>query len=496
MKRLILAGAMAVAACAGAPDPASTSAQLDGDRVVLATFTADVDPADGTFVIRSAPTAAGRALQVLDGDVTVANKVAAGNPFFNVAQGTGRACTNGYVGNVWGATVTITNKLTDTILGGVYAEITSANPVTALQSCSSATAPSGLSATPGLWSYGQIAASGTGEKGWVFKYTTATRFSFSGRVVGVKITKGDWSGSPAVQRPVNFYYYAFNGVVDAGTYMAVANEPASAPYGIDFVDKTTGEYVSTVGTPAKVTAMAVGADRIWFATARYSNQFHIGYVNKDGTGSATYGTIAQNYEITSMVAHPGNPSTKVWTLRYDGSGTSYIAPYESGASLGITTSFSAAAYTMALGADGNLYVANNGGSQIMKFMIGDSAANLNNTGTGGCGNSPYVIVPGTGGKLYFNTYAGSTCSVQESDLTVTRVGGSSLAATARGFAVNSTGDRFWMSTGGSNEIYEMDTSGGNNNVLLFTKPNVWTLTLDSSGNLWTPTGDGFFKISP
>ena len=100
MKRLILAGAMAVAACAGAPDPASSSTQLDGDRVVLATFTADVDPVEGTFVIRSAPTAAGRALQVLDGDVTVVNKVAAGNPFFNVAQGAGRACTNGYVGNV------------------------------------------------------------------------------------------------------------------------------------------------------------------------------------------------------------------------------------------------------------------------------------------------------------------------------------------------------------------------------------------------------------
>jgi len=498
VKRLILVGALAVAACAEAPDPTSTAEPLGGDRVVLATFTADVDPVEGTFVLRSTATAAGRALQVLDGDVTVANKLVGATPvtFFNVAQGAGRACTDGYVGNVWGATVTITNRLTDAILGGVYAEITSATPVTALQSCSSAGAPAGLTATPGLWSYAQIAASGTGEKDWVFKYASALPFSFSGRILGAKITAADTTSG--TQNPVNHGDLSLRAIVDLDPYVAVA----AATSGIDIVTKSSGVRDRSLSTTGTVSAMAVTTDRIWFGTGTWnSTSSSIGYVNRSNWAVSQASATTSMPSVWAIVPDPGYATNgRVWVLGNNFGNTSYLASYTTSGGLGPVTSIADLGYSMALGEDDKLYVL--GGSTVRRYTLGDSTPTSDGSwSTGTCTNNPFAIAAGPSGsaKLYFTGAGGvgPICSITTSG-TVATVGAVSTTATyyARNIVVGSTG-KIWVTTNSPvSAVWEVDTSGAaQKNVRLFTGTGIWPLAVDSNEAVWLSDASGVWKIS-
>jgi hypothetical protein len=524
MKRLIVVAAMAVAGCSATKHEAAAESPLPPGYVALATFTGEADLQAGTLTIQTTPVPAAsvagmKAITVLDADVTVANKVVSGNPFSNVAQGAGRLCTVSppFTGNVWGATVTITNRLTDTMLGGVYAEITSFNGATGQESCSSAAAPPDLSATNGLWSYPQIVASGTGEKDWVFKFASSSKFTFGGRIIGVKITKGDWTGaslSAATQRPVNnksTVTYSWQddpttAIADAGTYIAVANNPGSGSFGIDFVNKTTGAYVSTVNTPAKVTSLAAGGTRLWFGTVGDTgSRFYVGYVNADGTGSATSDqagalVTSATHPVKAIVADPTD-ATKAWVLWFDGTADAYVARYTPGSGLGTETAIGGPAYSMLVGTDNRLYVAVSSGSTIDAYTLGTGTAVLDASyGSDPC-YSPWAIVQRrSGGDMYFTStsenLAGQkrTCRITTGGA-VTEVGSVTSSRYPRNIAVNAAG-RVWNATGDGNELFELDTRGTTNNITVTTGTNLTPLTLDSNGALWYADGSGLWKISP
>ncbi len=502
MKRTILVLAVTLAGCRATPVEAPAGGSTDRRRVVLATFTADADVAAGRLEIRTTPTAEGRsvrgALQALDGVVTVANKVVGGLPatFFNAPQGAGRSCTDSSSGNVWGATVVVTNTLTDTSLGGVYAEITSAEPPTELASCNSVAAPSGWSATGGLWSYPQLGPGQAGEVTWVFRYVTASWFTFSGRIVGTRITPADLEGEPAVQRPVNDAWSALTAIVDAGTRLAVATDPPGGPFGIDFVDRSSGAFVSTLDVAARVNAMSVAGNRIWFGTDSDGTTSRVGFVNKDGTGVASQASTGFGEAVLAIVADPVTPEGKAWVLWNDASHTYFIAPYVPGVGMGeAAVTPEGLAYAMTIGSDGRLYVANTGSGAIDVFALGATATFVESYSGGSC-SSPWMIVSGPGGKVYFDSFEGWVCSYS-ADGTLYEEWGWVSAETPRGLAVGAAG-QIWVSTGGDGHVWQvLDASGvTSDNLLVATGTDVWPLAVDGDGVLWFGDSAGLWKLIP
>ena len=274
MKRLIVVAALVSAAC-GLQEPMPGSA-LPENHVVLATFTGTVDTEAGTFDIRvdPDPTASPQRASLVitePSEVTVASAT----PFFG---GTPVFC-GGVSRAVWGATVTVTNQMASTRLGGTYAEITEFVGGTGLEACNgAATPPAGISGQYGAWSFGVIApgASSAGNL-WRFKYSTASQFTFRGRIVAAKVDTFASESTIGTSTPPP---------VDAGSYMVFADNTAATLW---FVD-AAGARVASTAIAARATALAVDRTNglVWYTTVDSGGSSWIGHVNLTGGGKVEF----------------------------------------------------------------------------------------------------------------------------------------------------------------------------------------------------------------
>ncbi|MGA8890990.1 MAG: hypothetical protein WB493_05440 [Anaeromyxobacteraceae bacterium] len=485
MKRLSLAGFVLLAAC-GVSKPAGRD--LPEGHVVLGTFTADVDLEAGTMVIRNEPRVAeakpgdaGSARLVnIDASVTVANSGAAW-----VNQAT-PACTSGSSPTTWGAAVTVRNDLPGRYVGGVYAEITNPPPaMTGRESCSNSPVPPGLSGSVGLWSYGTIAPGATtSATNWVFKYTTAaSRFSFSGRVIGVRVGPGDVNGGS--QRAVDDTFYT--DLVDNGTSVVVAGGTS----GIDFVDATTGLYQQSVATTGRVTALGVAPARIWWAELpTTTTDFVVGWMSVDGTGKGTATVTTGDFGATGWVSNilpdPVSPSTKAWVVYQNRSNTTYVQSYTVGAGAGKKASAAGLGYSAAVGPDGRLYLGRFSGEAVAPYDLTTDPASAVGSGwyTGSDCSGPNRMSLGLDGKLYFvGDISARACTIA-TDGTITQVGSVSgprgITATAAGevWAATSTGVQR-VEAGATS--YAVAIPGGSAVAVRIANGYLWTT---ASGKLW------------
>ena len=225
MKRLIVLAALVSAACGSRT--AVQSAPVDGS-VVLATFTADVDPAAGTFVVRTSPVTSGSPgapyANVIIGEgggpdtVTVSNDVTKNNTEglpASVAGGCGPG-VNAYKGYVQ-----VTSHYTTKVLRNVYLVID--NITTGHEACTSvAPMNSGLSNTNGLYYYWSIYPGQTVSVPWSFAFSSATSFTFSGHVVATPVVGAvlhsggmSWS-SLAIKTAESLWSWGYNALGQLG----------------------------------------------------------------------------------------------------------------------------------------------------------------------------------------------------------------------------------------------------------------------------------------
>jgi hypothetical protein len=471
MKKLMVVAAMAVAGCAGGK-PEETA--LPPGYVALATFTGEADLQAGTLTIETSPvggasSAGMKAITVLDADVTVANNGAA---WMNKTDG----CGSGL--NSWGASVNVTSNLailSATSLSGVYAEITAISS-TGSAGCNSAPAPTGLSATNGLWSYGLITAGSTVPVTWEFRRESGTRVTFSGRIVGVKANPANVSSGS--QRPVAFAWNKLNVIAANGTTVVVGGGTS----GIDFVDSSTGAFSKTASTSAAVTALAVASSRIWYVTAPTATNFVIGWMDRDGTNSASatvsptlaQGALFSNLSVNTVIPDPGNENAKVWLLAQDASSHSYLWSYTVGTGLGTQTTITGAlCYSAALGTDGRIYVP--GGTQVIPFSIAaDPATPETAISTGANCSVPFYI----------------SCRGNDRIVSMTNAGVFALVGSISGpfgFAVSAS--EVWAATPtGIKRVaataYDAAISGGTTYAVTLANGYLWTST---NGFLWRVT---------
>ncbi len=404
MKKLIVVVAAIVAGCS-AQKPAPESAALPGGNVVLATFTVDVDMAAGTFVVRTTPNpsaapAGSAALVNLNADVTVANS---GFSWWD-SNDPLNACTNGSSPATWGAAVTVKNNLTGTVLSGVYAEITTFHGASGTESCSNPTSPpTGLSTTYGLWSYGTIQPGATtSAQKWIFKYTTATNFSFSGRIIGVRANPANVEGG--IQRRVVWSETRLNVIGDNGTTVVVATPPT----GIDFVDSTTGAFLHSVATTTGVSAIAVATNRIWWGSPASGTSFVVGWMDSDGgnPSSATVTppgvTLGSFGFVHTIIPDPTSPTLKAWIIFTDNDALTYVWSYTIGTGLGTVTSINGTSRSAALASNGYIYVPMYSQDVIQPLSISTDpagkSASISSSGALKC-PTPYSIFP-SGSVLY------------------------------------------------------------------------------------------------
>ena len=259
MKKMAVAAVLVALGCAAekpGPEPESTR------RVVVATFTGEIDRVAGTFTIRTEPTAAGRALGMaslaVDTNVTVAN-----NPgtVWNNADG---HCT--VAGPSTGAEVIVTSNFAagTTRLDNIWAVIDTMTPATGLEACNSTTDPAPLGITPtnlGVWHYGDlVAGAASAAQEWAFKWVSATDSSiFSGHIYASTVdARTNVAPNPVL--PGSAYSTVMTGTADKAVFLdGIANR-------VRFVSATGAATQSNVlgGTPNGVAVNLAGTEA-WVA---------------------------------------------------------------------------------------------------------------------------------------------------------------------------------------------------------------------------------------
>jgi hypothetical protein len=340
---------------------------------------------------------------------------------------------------------------------------------------------------------------------WVFKYVSATRFSFSGRIVGAKITKGDWVGTaPVTQRPVlRDGWYGGPAIVDAGTHVVAANASTGPSFGIDFVLPSTGAYVRSVDTPARVTSLAVATSRIWFVTNNSDfSASHVGYASRDGTGSAVYDAtgLPNPSQVIAILPDPGSPDAKAWVVWNDRGNTTYVKSYTPGAtsgtgSFGVQASVPGICYSATLGADGRIYVAGFTDNNIPVFSPTEPPALATTLSLSYPCQYPGFIVQGLDAKLYFGDWVwNKICRIDDVVTGSTSQVGETYP-TPQGIAVSAAG-KVWVARD-LHTVQALDTSGvtSNNIMLAIAVSAVYPLCLAADGALWYSDAAGLWKIS-
>ena len=293
MKRLIVLAALVSAACGSRT--AVQSAPADGS-VVLATFTADVNPAAGTFVVRTSPVTSGspgaRYANVIIGEgggpdtVTVSNDVTT-NTAQSLPASVAGGCGPGV--NAYKGYVQVTSHYTTKVLRNVYLVID--NITTGHEACTSvAPMNSGLSNAMGLYYYWSIFPGQTVSAPWSFTFSSATAFTFTGHVVATPVVGAVlYSGSTS---------FSSQAIKAAGTLWG---------WGYNHYGQLGLGDIANKNVPTKV-----GTDTSWASVA--AGQSHTLAVKTDGTlwawGYNLYGQLGLG---NSGVGTDRNVPTQVGT---------------------------------------------------------------------------------------------------------------------------------------------------------------------------------------
>lgn len=514
MKRLLVLAALAVAGCTGGQQDEKIAGAGPG---VVATFTADVDPAAGTLSIRSrvaAPGSAnptGRLVEAGPADVSVANTVVGGEiqRWFNVPQGGPiPSCTDGHPGNVWGANVSITTQASDTILSNVYAQIQRFGGTTGQEACNGVAAPSGITDLGlGLWST-PVMTGGVATQDWVFKYASSVSFSFSGRILA----------SVARQFTYPAYPYGNIGIVDNGT--GVVYPDYEAPQ-LVFLEPDAGTgWTWTASREIEGVADSLVKDPthdiIWYLAASDLN--HVGYVTSGdhGAGGASAPVLDPIPEDTTVVAasvqvDPDPALTRAWfvtSLYHQVDRWWYQAallhvdvdPGDGSVSAPAFFSLQPGRYqAIAFGSDDDIYATSM--SQTLDLRYGW----IQRCSKTGCGGSPDVIgmpvacaypqqiIAGPGGKLWFTAWGeldtGVLCTLDPSDDTVSKVGD----VPDPGYLALGPDGVVWV---GSSPSTVMRFQEGSPPLSVVTQYDPVYGTVWGLGALWVVAYDGVVRVTP
>jgi uncharacterized Zn-binding protein involved in type VI secretion len=389
MKNLLVAAVLVVAACSGQKPG---DAPAEPGVVTLATFTGEVDPVAGTITIRTDQAPAelhgrtGMTIPEGSSTVTIANSGSAWNGTTSPTSACGGA-------TVTGANVVVTQRYASpAFLGAVYAEIVILSG-TGAEACNSAAAPTGLSASKGLWFYGTLNAdSPSATREWDFSFTSSQKTTFSGRIVAVR---GDTFTTSLPADAGWAYSMDYNGVNMVYGSGATSN--------LVFAN-LDGSYSNlSDALPAQV--MSVRADtssgRIWFTTDNDGlSKGWAGYLASGGTGVVS-GKPSENNSpnLDAITVDPDDPA-KAWFYGSQ-SGLSTIWSI----TVGSPPTFSSfagggAGNGLAIGADKNIYLTHYGANTIQKYSRAGALIATYTTPTG-CRGPGYIMRNASDGNLWF-----------------------------------------------------------------------------------------------
>ncbi len=229
----VLLAALLAACSSGAPAPAPGA---PAGKVLLATFSGELDTRSGTFTIRADDAhvpGASRALAEITG-VSVANDGGA-------APTPGTDCTGGSSSLSVSVRIKADPYVSTTLWTNVYAQIQSMTPATGFGGCNNATLPDGLTDYGmGLWYYPSLGGSNGVKAVWAFANPTGTSFTFAGKVYGTAVTVGDI-------KSVFVTSTAYDGNL-GGISGADAKCQARAGVGIDARNLASGNYWAFLAT--------------------------------------------------------------------------------------------------------------------------------------------------------------------------------------------------------------------------------------------------------
>ncbi len=316
MKRLIVVAALMFAACGSQK---AVENPLPPGYVTLATFTGEVDSDAGTIKIWADPPPASTAgfRTGLTLPETVATVSIATTTPATTIDGTA-PCPVG-TANVLSAGVTITlGYPTPQFAGALYAEIQTLS-VTGEEGCNSSTAPSGLSSTLGLWSFGTVnQTTKTSATTWRFKKITGQKSTFSGRIVGVVGSK-----SATIPQPMPSSSGTSGIAATRNGLVYSAQSSANLVFlSLDGSTYTLSNALPAVGNAVATYVGATAADDLtWFTTqpavagdTGTLSHAYVGVVKSDGTVIAVDGWSSQTAPgLYFIVVDPTNPR-KAWFI--------------------------------------------------------------------------------------------------------------------------------------------------------------------------------------
>jgi len=425
MKRLLVWVAMMAVGCTAAKR--QEEKPLPPGYVELARFSAEVDPAAGTFVVRTTPTAAGQGLGLGQGalvfDSTVVDVANKSPGDVHIPDGTALCPSDpDYVldgGLTWSAIVTLTSKITDTtVLSGVYARITEVAGVgTGWGPCNNAPAPDGMDSTYGLWSYGVLQPGDSHDRLWRIKYTSHAGFIFRGVIVGSAVHNFAYTPAPGT---LIADYGALGVVYASGNHVYYVDPDGTSRASADIVYPPTRPPTDPPQTPT-VTVLVTDPvnQRVWWATA----DGLIGYLENDGADLGVSFDYAGEASVDAIVVDPADP-TLAWFTATDLLGFHLFGHWLQAVSssspglFGPEKELSGAGISLAAGPDDFLYVGEPDVTMIEVFDT-DTSSDLrfdqwNIAAPAACSHVNSLLAdPGGATKMWYSGDAG-VCTIDVS----------------------------------------------------------------------------------
>jgi hypothetical protein len=507
MKRLLVVAVVVAAGCSAAKDESGVENPLPPGYVTLATFTGEVDMDAGTVTVRTDPpgpldssSRAGLTFTEGASTVSIANS---GTPAR--AAGTGSCAGN----EVLTTSVVLTmNYPSPKFLGGLYAEITTLSG-TGAESCNSSAAPTGLSATKGLWAYGSVRQSAkTSTTPWNFKFTSGQRSTFSGRIVGVL-------GDSFTSLPAPYSN-------DSATIAYARNRMVYAPWAsatLAFVGLDGSNLNTPVSIPFNASSLAtyLGAtasdDLIWFTT--YENALsdeYVGVVKGDGTVVSTDGApgLPSAPGIRGIVVDP-TTANRAWYISTQAGWFRSVTfdPVAGTLALGSTVAVSSL-QAIAFGPSPNQYIfaSSYSGNRIYAYSAANRSLQATITPSVEC-TGPMQIILGPDDKLWFgqfNAGNGGFCNMNAAGTTFVKLAtASNPRCLTVGKSVEGTGNAVWVADfagrsateliEGATAYYSVVVPSGTDLRPIAASPAV-TSPVQYPAFIWVVTNGGLERLQP
>jgi hypothetical protein len=437
MQKMIIVMAAVILACAAQP-PAAPPRPDPAGVTTLGYFTGEIDLEARTVSFRSAPPPSA------SGGAPLATIFTEGSSTFTISNASIPVATTDCGSQpVLQVAIRLTNHQgTRYAPGALYLELTSMS-ATGAEGCNSDPAPTGLSGSLGLWSYGTLTnGSPTADRTWNLKLPTGQKVTFAGRVVGVMAAEQTFV-APHSSSPWPFATFLRDHMVYAqtGTARLQRFELNGALRG------------SAITVPAEVTTVAASLgsssadDLVWFTTTNVSNLSHVGVLKSTDVPISVQVTTGAAPSLFNIVADPTNHA-RAWFVRRtsDGAGSAInsVTVDLGRSSVALGSEFPGSANSqIAFGPSNLLYVSDN--TAIRAYDVSSGSLVLAGgpyTPPAAC-SAPYVLLQGPDGKIWFTRAEGGVCNMTAAG-SFTYVGAGSVSGgLVVAKAVFGSGDSVW-----------------------------------------------------